>query len=78
MLHVNPRLKPKGLAFVFNPLDREAASTLVLPLYYTGLNGTAVVRREEGPPAQYPLDGKFQLSLPLKLGARSWTWLVIE
>ena len=78
MLHVNPQLKPKGLAFVFNPRDREVQSTLVLPLYYTGLSDVASVRREEGSPVQCPLDRKFQISLPLKLAARSWTWLAIE
>jgi hypothetical protein len=78
MLHVNPQLKPKGLAMVFNPLDREVEATVVLPLYYTGLTDTAAVRREEGPPVRYSLDRKFQLPLPLKLAARAWTWLVIE
>jgi len=78
MLHVNPQLKPKGLAMVFNPLDRPLESTIVLPLYYTGLTDTATVRREEGPPVRYSLDRKFQISLPLKVTARSWTWLVIE
>jgi len=78
MLHVNPQLEHKGLAMVFNPLDREVESTLLLPLYYTGLTDTATVRREEGPPVQYSLDRKFQLSLPLKLGPRTWTWFLIE
>ena len=78
MLHVNPQLKQKGLAFVFNPRDREVQTTLVLPLYYTGLTEMAAVRREEGDPVQCPLDRKFQISLPLKIAARSWTWLAIE
>jgi hypothetical protein len=63
---------------VFNPRDCEAQSTLVLPLYYTGLTDVATVRREEGEPVRCPLDRKFETSLPLKLAPRSWTWLVIE
>ena len=78
MLHVNPQLEHKGLALVFNPLDREVESTLLLPLYYTGLTDTAMVRREEGQPVRYSLDRKLQLRLPLKLRARSSTWLVIQ
>ena len=78
MLHVNPQLEHKGLAMVFNPLDHEVESTLLVPLYYTGLTDTATVRREEGPPVRYSLDRKSQLPLPIKLGARSWAWFVIE
>ena len=78
MLHVNPQLATKGLAFVFNPRDCEVESTLVLPLYYTGLTDVATVRRENGKPASYRLDRKFQISLPLKMAAKSWTWLAIE
>jgi hypothetical protein len=78
LLHVNPQLKPKGLAVVFNPLDRELEATLVLPLYYTGLTDTATVRIEEGQPVRHSLDRKFQLPLSLRVGARSCTWLVIE
>jgi hypothetical protein len=78
ILHVNPRLKTKGLAMVFDPLDRAVDSKLVLPLYYTGLTDAATVRQEEGPAARYSLDRKFQISLPLKLAAKSWTWFAIE
>lgn len=78
MFHVNPQLKPRGLAFVFNPRDCEVESTLVLPLYYTGLTDVASVRREHGKPASYRLDRNFQISFPLKMAAKSWTWLAVE
>ncbi len=78
MLHVNPQLTTKGLAFAFNPRDRELEATLALPLYYTGLTDTATVRRDGGPPVRYPLDRKHQITVPLKLAPRSWTWLLIE
>jgi len=78
LLHVNPQLEPKGLAVVFNPLKRDVESTLVLPLYYTGLTDSAEVRREGGPPVRYALDGQCRLRLPVKLRARGWTWLVIR
>jgi len=66
------------MAFAFNPLDREIETTLVLPLYYTGLTTAADVRCEDGSPVRYPLNGKFQITVPLKVRPRSWTWLAID
>jgi len=53
MMHVNPQLRHKGLAMVYNPLDHAVKRTVTLPLYYTGLKDRAVIRREEGPPHRY-------------------------
>ena len=64
MLHVNPRLKQKGLAMVFNPLDRPVKNTLKLPLYYTGLGDTAMIRREEGQPVPTSSTGKTMWNCP--------------
>jgi len=36
ILHVNPQLKQKGLAMVYNPTSRRISRQLKLPLYYTG------------------------------------------
>jgi hypothetical protein len=78
LLHVNPQLKEKGLAAVFNPLDRPVQKTLTLPLYYTGLTETATIRREEGEPATYRLDRRYNVEVPLQMAPRSATWLLIE
>ena len=78
MLHVNPRLKQKGLAMVFNPLDHAVKRTLTLPLYYTGLSDTAVIRRDEGPAASYKLDRQYRVEVPLEIAPGGVTCLVIE
>jgi hypothetical protein len=78
LLHVNPRLKTKGLAVVYNPLPRPVKRTLALPLYYTGLTETAQIRREDGPPVPYRLDRRFLIELPVDLPAGGVTWFVIE
>ena len=77
-LHVNSRLKTRGLAMVYNPLDQPVKRTLVLPLYYTGLTETAQIRREEGQPSSHKLDRRFRVELPIELPAGGVTWLVIE
>jgi hypothetical protein len=78
MLHVNPRLKQKGLAMVFNPLLQPVKQTLKLPLYYTGLSDTASIRREEGPSVSYKLDRQYNVEVPIEMAPQSATWLVIE
>ena len=38
ILHVNPKLKTKGLLMLYNPLKEKITRTVKLPLYYTGLD----------------------------------------
>jgi hypothetical protein len=78
ILHVNPRLKSKGLAMVYNPLDQTVVRQLRLPLYYTGLTDAATVREQNGPPRRYTLDRHDQIELPIQIKPRSSTWFTIE
>ncbi len=78
MLHVNPRGKCKGLAMVYNPLGQPVQTTLRLPLYYTGLTDSAMIREQEGEAHRYTLDRRFNASVPVKLGPQSVTWLIVE
>jgi hypothetical protein len=78
MLHVNPRIREKGLAMVYNPTGREIERPLALPLYYSGLTDTARIREREGTPREYPLDRRWEVQLQVKLPARSFTWFVVE
>ncbi|MCQ6561346.1 hypothetical protein [Paenibacillus mendelii] len=77
-LHVNPALQQKGMAFVFNPLDQEIRQTLELPLYYTGLSGTAMIREQEGELRSCELDRNHRVQVQLSLAPKSMTWFVIE
>jgi hypothetical protein len=79
MVHVNPdpRLPERALAMVYNPLDVAVHRTLTLPLYYSGLTGSCVIRREEGPAAVVPLDAKSQAELQVDLAPRSRTWFLV-
>ena len=78
ILHVNPRLPEKGLAVVYNPLDQEVRKTMTLPLYYTGLARTALIREQEGKPQRYVLDREYRVEVPVRVPARGLTWLVIQ
>ncbi|MDX9973857.1 MAG: alpha-galactosidase [FCB group bacterium] len=78
ILHVNPQSSPHGLAMVYNPLDHPVSKTLTLPLYYTGLKDTARIREKEGAAKEYPIDRRFNVSIPVEVPAHGNTWLVVE
>jgi hypothetical protein len=78
LLHVNPGLKEKGLAFVFNPLDQPIQRKLKLPLYYTGLSETAAIREKDGAARPVALARDYSAEVDVTIPAHGWTWLVIE
>jgi len=78
ILHVNPKLKIKGLAIVYNPTDRLVAEKLALSLYYTGLTRTADISERGGKKKTYEMDRKFFVKLPVKVAAHGMAWFTIE
>ena len=78
MLHVNPAGRIKGLAFIWNPASEPVSCNFELPLYYTGLTGTAKIRQQEGTSKTCRLDREFKVRLPVNIPANGYTWLVIE
>ncbi len=78
MMHVNPRLKERALAMVYNPAAGRFEGSLRLPLYSTGLTEKAAIRREDGEPSEYRLDREYDIRVPLAMEPRSFTWLVVE
>jgi hypothetical protein len=78
ILHVNPELKEKGLAVIWNPLKEEVDRTLVLPLYYTGLTQAARIREQEGRSSTVTMDREYNASVRVHLKPGAMTWFVIE
>jgi hypothetical protein len=78
LLQVNPRLKQRALAMIHNPLGTVAEREVVLPLYYTGLTDTALIREQDGKAKRYRLDRGFNVRVPVKVPASGRTWLIIE
>ena len=78
ILHVNSQLKYKGLAMVYNPLDRAVQRSLELPLYYTGLTTVVSIREQEGPAQTLKLDRDYSVNIPLRMPPKSVTWFLLE
>jgi hypothetical protein len=49
-----------------------------VPLYYTGLTQSAMVKEKEGVFKMYPLNRKFEIELECALEPESYTWFVIQ
>ncbi|RLD76578.1 MAG: alpha-galactosidase, partial [Bacteroidetes bacterium] len=77
-MHVNPSLKEKGFAMLFNPTDKDMLREIKLPLYYTGLIETAIVKEKEGDSKKYKLARDYSITIDVKIPANSYTWLVIN
>ncbi len=78
MLHVNPQINPCGLVMLYNSTRITQETTLKLPLYYTGLSETVNIREKEGDPKQYKIDRNYNVEIPIKMEAKSVSYLVID
>ena len=78
ILHVNPQLRQKALAMVYNPLDCNVSKELKLPLYYTGLTKTARIREQNGKAKKFKLDRQYNVKVPVSIAPKSSTWFVVE
>lgn len=78
ILHVNPQLKIKGLVMLYNPTDKAITRHIQLPLYYTGLTGSAAIREHDGTPKIYHLNRDYNINLDCTIPANGYTWLTVE
>lgn len=78
MLHVNPKLKEKGMLVVFNPLDTPVTKTLRVNLYYTGLKETAQILEQGGAAKPFPLARDYTVEVPVTVPAQGMNWFVVK
>ena len=78
LLHVNPSLKRCGFAMIHNPLPVAVDRIVTLPLYYTGLRKSALIREQGGKGRRYDLDDRQRAFVPVRIPPGGRTWLVVE
>lgn len=78
IMHVNPRLKQKAFVSLYNPCDKPVRKTIRLPLYYTGLQKKATVRKFDGKGKTYRLKRDYSIDLEIEIEPQGYTWYVIE
>jgi hypothetical protein len=77
-LHINPALKERAMAVVYNPLRQDADRVLELPLRYSGLTDRVLVRQDNGITSQLVLDREYRLRVPVHVPAEGVSWCVME
>jgi hypothetical protein len=78
ILHVNPELEEKGLAVVYNPTNEAIRKVITLPLYYTGLSDSVLIREQEKKTIMYQLDRGYNVQLEVEVPGKGYNWYVFE
>jgi hypothetical protein len=76
-MHADPSLKHSGFLLLYNPLQETITRTISVPLYYTGLSRSAMIREKEGVGRRYLLDENKATQLTFTLPAGGYTYFVI-
>jgi hypothetical protein len=78
MLHVHPALKQKGLLMLYNPTKQKITRTIRLPLYYTGLTNTAMIKEKDRIGKSYQLNRNAEALFTFSIEPQSYNWYVVE
>ena len=78
ILHVNPKLKTKGLLMLYNPLKEKITRTIKLPLYYTGLEQQVSIMEKGNARQIKKMNSKKEIELTFTIGPEDYTWYTIE
>ncbi|RQO74785.1 alpha-galactosidase [Pedobacter sp. KBW06] len=78
LLHVNPKLKNKGMLMLYNPLKEKITRTIKVPLYYTGLTSVAKLMEKGKAAKSYTLNRNYEIEYTCTLEPESYTWVLIE
>lgn len=78
ILHVNPSGAEKGLLMIHNPLNEPIKRDLRVSLYYTGVEGSALVSEQDGKARKMKVAPNGELLLQVEIPAKSQTWFVIK
>ena len=84
-LHVDPdrSAETRGLAFFYNPTQETITRQITVPLYYTGLEKSAIVRLGDSDlnldkPFVVQLNDKREAVVELTIPAESYAWATFE
>ena len=80
LMHVEPdttKCKERAMLVVFNQQPNVAVNTtLRIPLYYSGLDRTAAVSREDRPPTTLMVQRDWSVELLITMAPNSVAWYV--
>ncbi|HWB24855.1 MAG TPA: hypothetical protein VG738_05215 [Chitinophagaceae bacterium] len=79
IMHVNAQLPVKGLVMLYNPLLHAITRTIELPVYYTGVTGTAHISEKGTNPRGYTINpSTHSITFTFTIPAAGYTWFTVE
>ncbi len=78
ILHVDPSLEVKGFAMLYNPGTADITRTIQLPLYYTGLQESALISEMDKSAKTVRLNRDYTSTITVTIPANGYTWLTIK
>lgn len=79
ILHVNPELETKGFLLLYNPLKTPITRDIRVPLYYTGLEETAVIFSPELYEERVAkINRNHEVNLRVTIPAEGWIYYLIH
>ena len=79
IMHVNSGLKEKAFIMVYNPLNEPIEREISIPLYYTGLTESAIVKEKDASKGKkQKLNRGYSITLKISIPAEGYNWYVIE
>lgn len=78
VLHVDPKGETRAMAVIYNPLDAPLTEEWRIPLYYSGLKGTAKVRIDDGKETVRRLDEGRSVTLKMTVPGRWMRWVTFR
>jgi hypothetical protein len=77
-MHVDPSGTDKAFIMLFNPTLAPMTKTLTIPLYYTGMKGTATFMDDLGANKKYTLGVDHNIQITVTIPASGYKWMVIR
>jgi hypothetical protein len=78
ILHVDPQLKIRGYALLYNPTGEEIRRNISLPLYYTGLSESANISIADEPSAEYLISRDYCVQVDVAIPANGSISIIIK
>ena len=78
MLHVSPQADIRGMAVVFNPLDRPLKQTLRINVYYTGILGRVAATFDDGSSAKIPVGSDHHMEWEVEVPGYGMRWMLLR
>lgn len=78
ILHVNPNGEEKGLLMLYNPLDEEITRTIIVPVYYTGLQTKVLLQNQNGISETVNVNRDYEITIKTTIAAKGTQYFVLK